>query len=84
MSFEGVLTRAPAMSTQWANYYLTERGNNEAAIASGKLDTSERERLCTIATYAAHASFTELLSNVYRKAPKFAKRSVLKGLTRAL
>ncbi|KIE57799.1 hypothetical protein A946_11250 [Methylacidiphilum kamchatkense Kam1] len=82
MEREGLIVQPSHSVAQWAKYYLTQRGREEAERAIREITPELRERLEAITTEVSRFSFYELLKRVYTEAPEFATNSVLREVVK--
>jgi len=76
----GFIVQPPHPMPQWINYYLTERGKNEAEQAAKRASPETLRFIETVAEEASQLSFYELLRKVYAEAPDFAVNSMFRGV----
>lgn len=72
-----LVSQAPHSIAQWALYYLTPVGENEASAVQKKADEQTVEFVRSIAREVGSLGFHALLRKVYSEAPDFASRTVL-------
>lgn len=73
---EGLITQAPHPVERWSPYFLTNKGKVIADGAWQKADQTTRELIKSIANEVSSLNFYDLLTRVYKEAPKFAEQSV--------
>jgi hypothetical protein len=78
MERRGLIVQPDKSYRNWASYYLTQRGQDEAKAAVARLDKREVELIRSIAQWARKMSFRGLLDAVYSEAPDYASESVLR------
>lgn len=78
LAAEGLVVRTPYPEPRWAPYHLTAAGRRQAAAASYGLGDRMAGRIMKIAGWAEKQSFRSLLDYVYKEAPDFAIRSVVR------
>jgi len=77
---EGLIVQPLHAVPQWAKYYLTERGKEEAARALCEIDPILRQQLKMVTKEVSQLGFYALLKRVYNEAPEFAVNSVIRGV----
>lgn len=77
MQEEKLIVQTPHPVSRWAPYYISPIGRDELSHSTG-LSEKENDEIGKIARWAASRSFDSLLKAVYREAPDFAVRSVLR------
>ena len=70
-----LVSQAPHSIAQWASYYLTPVGENEASAVQKKADEQTVEFVRSIAREVGSLGFHALLRKVYSEAPDFASRT---------
>jgi len=73
-----LISQAPHVISQWAPYFLTERGSKIVSNVGKKLDRKLLNLIRSVAVEVASVGFNELLRRVYAEAPDFASQSVMK------
>lgn len=79
---EGLLVQPLQPVQQWARYYLTAKGRQEAEKVIRAHDPKTIEKINEIAREVSHLGFYELLRKVYTEAPEFAKQSILRDVAK--
>lgn len=76
----GLIVQPPHSIHQWANYYLTERGQVIAEEARKLANPDRLSLLEQVIQEVSQLGFHDLLKKVYSEAPEFATKSILRGL----
>lgn len=80
---EGLILQPLVPRQKWSKYYLTPRGAAHAKAAEKRADPVLLARLREIVDSISNLSFYALLQKVYKEAPEFTTRTVLRGAWRA-
>lgn len=78
MEFNRLIVQPPHPVQQWANYYLTEKGEKEAEHAMKKVAPGGLRVLKQVVKDISEIGFYELLRKVYAEAPDFATNSMFR------
>lgn len=77
MERERLIVQVPHPTYSRAPYYLTPKGKK--AVFHVEVNVDEKEKIREIALWASQQSFQSLLTQVYKEAPQYAKRSVFQN-----
>ena len=80
---EGLVVQPPHPIQDWVPYYLTGKGERAAEEAAQSVDGHLLVLLGTITAEIAPLNFYDLLRRVYREAPEFAARSLMREIVEA-
>jgi len=75
MEQRGLVVQAPHPVNRWGDYYLTEAGKQAATAIPSDVSLAMEP----IARWASTQGFRPLLDAVYREAPEFASKSILRA-----
>ncbi len=76
----GLIMQLPHSMQQYAEYYLTRRGDIEAAKVEQNVDSGMLEKLQQVVREVSRLGFNELLRRVYSEAPEYAAKSLVKDV----
>lgn len=80
---EGLVVQPPHPIHDWAPHHLTDKGKLVAGEAAQLVDTHLLALLETITAEIVPLNFYDLLRKVYREAPEFAARSLIREIVEA-
>lgn len=83
LKMRGIIREQKTLGSRWGIYKLTYRGEKRAERIWKEIPEITREKIRKIKIEVSKPAFLSMLNYVYTKYPKFAKKTVLKGLRKA-